>query len=140
MNQVILIGRLTKDPELRETSNGKPVASFTLAVDKFGEGADFINCVVWNKQAENLAKYQKKGGQIGVSGRIQTRDYDDEKGNKRYITEVVADSIEYLGTKKESSQELQTEEKKETNPFENFGNSIKSEGNGIEINDSDLPF
>lgn len=140
MNQVILIGRLTKDPELRETSNGKPVASFTLAVDKFGEGADFINCVVWNKQAENLAKYQKKGGQIGITGRLQTRDYDDEKGNKRYVTEVVADSIEYLGTKKESSQELQTEEKKETNPFENFGNSIKSEGNGIEINDSDLPF
>lgn len=134
MNQVILIGRLTKDPELRETSNGKPVASFTLAVDKFGEGADFINCVVWNKQAENLAKYQKKGGQIGVSGRLQTRDYDDEKGNKRYVTEVVADSIEYLGAKKEESN--QTQEKVE--PLEFSTKTTTQET--IEYTDSDLPW
>ena len=134
MNQVILIGRLTKDPELRETSNGKPVASFTLAVDKFGEGADFINCVVWNKQAENLAKYQKKGGQIGVSGRLQTRDYDDEKGNKRYVTEVVADSIEYLGAKKEEPN--QTQEKVE--PLEFSTKTTTQET--IEYTDSDLPW
>jgi single-strand DNA-binding protein len=134
MNQVILIGRLTKDPELRETNNGKPVASFTLAVDKFGEGADFINCVVWNKQAENLAKYQKKGGQIGVSGRLQTRDYDDEKGNKRYVTEVVADSIEYLGAKKEESN--QTQEKVE--PLEFSTKTTTQET--IEYTDSDLPW
>ena len=134
MNQVILIGRLTKDPELRETSNGKPVASFTLAVDKFGEGADFINCVVWNKQAENLAKYQKKGGQIGVSGRLQTRDYDDEKGNKRYVTEVIADSIEYLGAKKEESN--QTQEKVE--PLEFSTKTATQET--IEYTDSDLPW
>lgn len=132
MNQVILIGRLTKDPELRETSNGKPVASFTLAVDKFGEGADFINCVVWNKQAENLAKYQKKGGQIGVSGRLQTRDYDDEKGNKRYVTEVIADSIEYLGAKKEESNQTQEE------PMEFSTKTATQET--IEYTDSDLPF
>lgn len=134
MNQVILIGRLTKDPELRETSNGKPVASFTLAVDKFGEGADFINCVVWNKQAENLAKYQKKGGQIGITGRLQTRDYDDEKGNKRYITEVVADSIEYLGAKKEESN--QTQEPVE--PLEFSTKTTTQET--IEYTDSDLPW
>lgn len=134
MNQVILIGRLTKDPELRETSNGKPVASFTLAVDKFGEGADFINCVVWNKQAENLAKYQKKGGQIGITGRLQTRDYEDEKGNKRYITEVVADSIEYLGAKKEESN--QTQEKVE--PLEFSTKTTTQET--IEYTDSDLPW
>ena len=134
MNQVILIGRLTKDPELRETSNGKPVASFTLAVDKFGEGADFINCVVWNKQAENLAKYQKKGGQIGISGRLQTRDYEDEKGNKKYITEVVADSIEYLGAKKEESN--QTQEKVE--PLEFSTKTTTQET--IEYTDSDLPW
>ena len=134
MNQVILIGRLTKDPELRETNNGKPVASFTLAVDKFGEGADFINCVVWNKQAENLAKYQKKGGQIGVSGRLQTRDYEDEKGNKKYITEVVADSIEYLGAKKEESN--QTQEKVE--PLEFSTKTTTQET--IEYTDSDLPW
>lgn len=132
MNQVILIGRLTKDPELRETSNGKPVASFTLAVDKFGEGADFINCIVWNKQAENLAKYQKKGGQIGVSGRLQTRDYEDEKGNKRYVTEVVADSIEYLGAKKEESNQKQEE------PMEFSTKTATQET--IEYTDSDLPW
>lgn len=140
MNQVILIGRLTKDPELRETSNGKPVASFTLAVDKFGEGADFINCVVWNKQAENLAKYQKKGGQIGVSGRIQTRDYDDEKGNKRYITEVVADNIEYLGAKKESSPDSNQEQGKQE-PVEPLEFSTKTTTQEtIEYTDSDLPW
>ena len=132
MNQVVLIGRLSRDPELKETQSGKSVASFSLAVDKYGEGADFINCVVWGKQAENLVKYQSKGSQIGLSGRISTRSYDDTKGNKQYVTEVIADSIEFLGSKKEVQ--------KETNPFEEFGNNIKSEGNGIEIQDSDLPF
>jgi single-strand DNA-binding protein len=129
MNQVILTGRLTKDPELRTTTSDKQVASFTLAVDKYGEGADFINCIVWGKQAENLCKYQEKGSQIGLSGRIQTRSYEDDKGNKRNITEVVADSIEYLGTKKKDAP---TEE---ITPYD-----IKGEGNGIEIQDSDLPF
>lgn len=129
MNQVILTGRLTKDPELRTTQSDKQVASFTLAVDKYGEGADFINCIVWGKQAENLCKYQEKGSQIGLSGRIQTRSYEDDKGNKRNITEVVADSIEYLGAKKKDAT---TEE---VTPYD-----IKGEGNGIEITDSDLPF
>lgn len=129
MNQVILTGRLTKDPELRTTQSDKQVASFTLAVDKYGEGADFINCIVWGKQAENLCKYQEKGSQIGLSGRIQTRSYEDDKGNKRNITEVVADSIEFLGSKKKETTT------KEITPYD-----IKGEGNGIEITDSDLPF
>lgn len=129
MNQVILTGRLTKDPELRTTQSDKQVASFTLAVDKYGEGADFINCIVWGKLAENLCKYQEKGSQIGLSGRIQVRSYEDDKGNKRNITEVVADSIEFLGSKK---KETTTEE---VTPYD-----IKGEGNGIEISDSDLPF
>lgn len=129
MNQVILTGRLTKDPELRTTQSDKQVASFTLAVDKYGEGADFINCIVWGKQAENLCKYQEKGSQIGLSGRIQVRSYEDDKGNKRNITEVVADSIEFLGSKKKDAP---TED---ITPYD-----IKGEGNGIEITDSDLPF
>lgn len=133
MNQVILTGRLTKDPELRTTTSDKQVASFTLAVDKYGEGADFINCIVWGKQAENLCKYQEKGSQIALNGRIQTRTYDDAKGNKQYITEVVAESIEFLGNKKEQKEET-------SNPFEEFGNNLKSEGNGIEIQESELPF
>lgn len=142
MNQVVLTGRLTKDPELRITNSDKSVASFNIAVDKYGEGADFINCVVWGKQAENLCKYQEKGSQIALSGRISTRTYDDAKGNKQYITEVIADSIEFLGNKKKEETEYDAVQntRKETNPFEEFGNNIKSEGNGIEINDSDLPF
>lgn len=138
MNQVILTGRLTKDPELRTTQSDKQVVSFTLAVDKYGEGADFINCIVWGKQAENLCKYQEKGSQIGLSGRIQVRSYEDDKGNKRNITEVVADSIEYLGTKKKDAPEydaVNNTRKEEPTPYD-----IKGEGNGIEITDSDLPF
>lgn len=131
MNQVVLTGRLTKDPELRTTTSDKQVASFTLAVDKYGEGADFINCVVWGKQAENLCKYQGKGSQIALSGRISTRNYEDAKGNKQYVTEVIADSIEFLGTKKEQT---------ETNPFEEFGNNLKGNGNGIEIEETEYPF
>lgn len=138
MNQVVLTGRLTKDPELRTTQSDKQVASFTLAVDKYGEGADFINCIVWGKQAENLCKYQEKGSQIGLSGRISTRSYEDDKGNKRNITEVVADSIEYLGTKKKDTPEydaVNNARREESTPYD-----IKGEGNGIEIQDSDLPF
>lgn len=138
MNQVVLTGRLTKDVELKHTQSDKAVASFTLAVDKYGEGADFINCIVWGKQAENLCKYQEKGSQIGLSGRISTRSYEDDKGNKRNITEVVADTIEYLGTKKKDAPEydaVNNTRKEETTPYD-----IKGEGNGIEISDSDLPF
>ena len=142
MNQVVLTGRLTKDPELKTTNNDKSVASFTIAVDKYGEGADFINCVVWGKQAENLCKYQTKGSLIGLSGRISTRTYDDAKGNKQYITEVVAESIEFLGSKRREETEYDAVQnaRKETNPFEEFGQSIKGEGNGIELDSSDLPF
>lgn len=93
MNKVILIGRLTRDPELRTIANGTPTATFSLAVDRNftnqqGEReADFINCVVWRKQAENLAKYCTKGSQVAVEGRIQTRNYDAQDGTKRYVTE-----------------------------------------------------
>lgn len=142
MNQVVLTGRLTRDPELRETQSGKVVASFTLAVDRYKEGADFINCVVWGTQAENLFKYQSKGSQVGVVGKIQVRDYEDDKGNKRYITEVLADTIEYLSPKKKEGTEYDAVQnvRRETNPFEDFGENLKGEGNGIEISDSDLPF
>lgn len=138
MNQVILTGRLTRDPELRTTTSDKQVASFTLAVSKYEEKADFINCIVWGKQAENLCKYVSKGSQIALNGRISTRSYEDDKGNKRNITEVVADTIEYLGTKKSTSPEydaVNNARKEETTPYD-----IKGEGNGIEIQDSDLPF
>lgn len=105
MNRVILVGRLTKDPELRYTNTNIPVAQFTLAVNRRFTGtngerqADFINCVVWRQQAENLGKFIKKGGLIGVEGQIQTRTYDEPNGQRRYITEVVCDSISFLEPK-----------------------------------------
>ncbi|MGE5627084.1 MAG: single-stranded DNA-binding protein [Solirubrobacterales bacterium] len=102
MNKVVLIGRLTKDPELKFTpGTGTAVATFTLAVDrrfsKDGQKeADFIPVVVWGKQAESTANYMNKGKMMGVSGRIQTRSYDAKDGSKRYVTEVIADEVQFL--------------------------------------------
>ena len=100
MTSIILIGRLTKDPELRDTQAGKAVCSFTLAVDRPYSGdkkeADFINVIVWNKVGENCAKYLSKGRKVAVQGRLQIRSYEDDKGYKKYITEVVANSVEFL--------------------------------------------
>ena len=110
MNKVILIGRLTKDPELKKTNSGLSYVQFNLAVNrnytnKSGEKqADFINCVVWRTQADNLVKYIKKGGLIGVEGEIQTRTYDDKNGIKKYITEVLCNSIEFLESKSQQSK------------------------------------
>ena len=105
MNKVFLIGRLTKDPELRYTGSNIAVATFSLAVNRNfsnqnGEReADFINIVVWRKQAENVKNYLTQGSQVAIDGRIQTRSYDDQDGKKRYVTEVVADNVEFLGSK-----------------------------------------
>lgn len=105
MNKVTLVGRLTKDPELKFTPGaGTAVTTFTLAVNrKFKkEGqpeADFIPVVVWGKMAENVAQYMSKGRQIGICGRIETRNYDAKDGTKRYVTEVIAEDVEFLGNK-----------------------------------------
>lgn len=101
INRAVLTGRLTKDIELRNTVTGTSVASFTLAVARnvVREGqqqADFINCVVWGRLAETMAKYLNKGSLIGVEGRIQTRHYDDDHGVKKHITEVVIDNFTFL--------------------------------------------
>lgn len=102
MNKIILIGRLTKDPDLRYTPNGAAVCTFTLAVDRPFSGdkkeADFINIVVWNKAGENAAKYLAKGRQAAVEGRLQIRIYDGDDGKKRWVTEVVADRVEFIGS------------------------------------------
>lgn len=111
MNKVILMGRLTKDVEVKYTqTNNTMVASFTLAVNrrfvKEGEQqADFINIVAWTKIAEFCSKYFKKGQQVGVIGRIQTRTWDDEQGMKRYVTEVVAEEVYFADSKKETTEE-----------------------------------
>lgn len=113
MNKVILIGRLTRDPELRYTGNNTPVATFSLAVNRSftnqnGEReADFINCVVWRKLAETVKNYLSQGSQVAVDGRIQTRTYDDQNGQRRYITEVIVENIDFVGTRRENSQSSQ---------------------------------
>ena len=110
MNKVILIGRLARDPEMRTTPSGVATTSFTIAVQRNyanAQGdreADFISCVAWRKQAENIAKYCTKGSQVAVDGRIQTRNYDAQDGTKRYVTEVIADNVSFLGGRSTSSE------------------------------------
>ena len=112
-NKVVLIGRLTRDPELRYTPNNIPVCTFSLAVNRpfqssgaNDKNADFFNCTAWRKQAENVAKYVSKGSMVAIEGRLQTRDYMDEKINaRRYITEVVCDSVVFLDTKSQGSDD-----------------------------------
>ena len=111
MNKVILMGRLTRDPEVRYTqTNNTVVASFSLAVNRRfvrqGEErqADFINIVAWSKLGEFCSKYFKKGQQVGIIGRIQTRNYDDEQGIKHYVTEIIAEEVYFAGDKKDATQ------------------------------------
>lgn len=155
INNLTLVGRLTKDPVLKYTGNGTAVATFTLAVNRnftnqSGEReADFINCVIWRKPAETLTNYAKKGVLIGVTGRIQTRSYDNQQGQKVYVTEVIADNFQLLESKKaDFSQNTQgsgvsnsqtnnyTRNQQNTNSAtaDPFGNS------SIDISDDDLPF
>lgn len=102
LNRVVLAGRLTKDPELRYTPNGNAVANFTIAINRSyrnqqGEQeADFINCVAWRNQAENLANYMRKGSLIGVDGKVQSRSYENQEGRRVFVTEVLAESITFL--------------------------------------------
>ncbi|MHC5373085.1 single-stranded DNA-binding protein [Enterococcus sp. LJL120] len=110
INNVVLVGRLTKDPDLRYTSNGAAVATFTLAVNRNftnqdgNREADFINCVIWRKPAETMANYARKGTLLGVTGRIQTRNYENQQGQRVYVTEVVADNFQLLESRNASEQ------------------------------------
>lgn len=143
MNKVFLIGRLSKDIELRYTQSNKAVASTTIAVNrqKKEDGADFINLVVWGKQAENLHNYQKKGNQIAVDGRIQTRNYEDSNGNKRYVTEVIAENIKFLDSKKEeNAQNNQNIAQKSNSEILKDAMNDNSFGEQMTITDEDLPF
>lgn len=106
INRVVLVGRITKDPDLRKTQNGTSVVSFTIAcnrrVPSQGQDADFISCVAWNKTADFMAQYVKKGALLGLEGRIQTRSYDDRDGKRVYVTEVIADNVQFLESKKQA--------------------------------------
>ena len=114
INNVVLVGRLTKDPDLRYTSSGTAVATFTLAVNRNftsqngNREADFIDCVIWRKSAETLANYARKGTLLGVTGRIQTRSYDNQQGQRVYVTEVVAENFQLLESRAASENRQQT--------------------------------
>ncbi len=163
MNKVFLIGRLTRDPELRYTDSNIPVATFSIAVNRnytnqAGEReADFINIIVWRKQAENVKNYIGKGSQVAIDGRIQTRSYERD-GQRRYVTEVVADNVQFLDTR--GSRENANNNSNGFNSFppvdevtpndfpsakEEPTTSVKNDpfadfGSSIEINDDELPF
>lgn len=115
MNRVVLVGRMTRDPELRRTNSGAAVTTFTLALNRNfnsadGQQADYINCVVWNKVAENVERYCSKGSLVGVDGRLRSRSYDNAQGQKVYVVEVVCDSVQFLETRasRERNQQMQS--------------------------------
>lgn len=122
INNVVLVGRMTRDAELRYTPQNQAVATFTLAVNRnfknqSGEReADFINVVIWRQQAENLANWAKKGALIGITGRIQTRNYENQQGQRVYVTEVVADNFQLLESR--ASREGQSSGGYTSNNFE----------------------
>ena len=112
INRVVLVGRMTRDPELRRTQNGSAVTSFTLAMNSpkrndEEQQADYISCVTWNKVAENVEKYCSKGSLVGVEGRLRSRTYDNAQGQRVYVTEVVCDSVQFLETKPRDKYEEQ---------------------------------
>lgn len=142
LNSVVLVGRLTKDPELRYTPNNQAVATFALAVNRpfksqNGEReVDFINCVIWRQQAENLANWAKKGALIGITGRIQTRNYENQQGQRVYVTEVVAENFQLLEFNKQNVQNQTQSHSQQPN----FGRNEQMQSNPMDILDSDLPF
>lgn len=143
LNNISLVGRLTKDVELRYTPSNVAVATFTLAVNRTFKNengdreADFINCVMWRQQAENLANWAKKGALIGITGRIQTRSYDNQQGQRVYVTEVVAETFQLLESRNSQGQNQgqQRQAQQETPDF-----SRNANGNPLDISDDMLPF
>lgn len=137
INNVTLVGRLTRDPELRHTTSNVAVATFNLAVNRNFKGAngereaDFINCMIWRKQAELFADWCKKGNLVGITGRIQTRSYDNQQGQRIYVTEVVAETFQQLEKRDNSANQSNIEEQMPAS----FGAT-----NPLDISDKDLPF
>lgn len=134
LNNVVLVGRMTRDAELRYTPSNVAVATFTLAVNRIFKNengdreADFINCVMWRQQAKNLANWAKKGALIGITGCIQTRSYDNQQGQRVYVTEVVAEQFQLLESKGQGNQGQQQSP------------DISRQGAPMDISDDDFPF
>lgn len=141
LNSVTLVGRMAGDAELRYTPNNQAVATFRLAVNRpfknqNGEReAYFINCVIWRQQAENLANWAKKGALIGIAGRIQTRSYENQQGQRVYVTEVVADSFQLLESRKDREG---GQSQGYSHP--DFSRQTQMNANPMDISDDDLPF
>ena len=161
INNITLVGRLTKDPELRYTANGTGVATFTLAINRnftnqAGEReADFVQCVIWRKPAETLANYARKGTLLGVTGRFQTRSYDNQQGQRVYVTEVVAENFQLLESKATSEQRQSTQASQPTQqanrqnynepltsgfPSDSDMPAVAPVGATLDVSDDDLPF
>lgn len=140
LNNVVLVGRMTRDAELRYTPQNQAVATFSLAVNRNfknqnGErDADFINCVIWRQQAENLANWAKKGALIGITGRIQTRSYENQQGQRVYVTEVVAEKFQLLENQKERGNQQPVDNQPD------FGRNEPMNANPMDISTDDLPF
>ncbi len=167
INRTVLVGRLTRDPELRYTNGGAAVATFTVAVNRQftnqnGEReADFISCVIWRKAAENFANFTHKGSLVGIDGRIQTRNYENQQGTRVYVTEVVADNFSLLESKAESEKRQEESNRYSGGRMPSAGagaagatrnadnanaarssqnDSFANNGDQIDISDDDLPF
>lgn len=158
INRVVLVGRLTRDVEVRKTTNGLSVASFTVACDRRQrrdaqnqQSADFISCVAWRQTADFLGQYARKGALVGVEGRIQTRNYDGQDGRKVYVTEVLCDTVQLLESKSQSqnrdynNSQVSDYPINDTNSFDTesndpFGNSDFDTGPSMDISSDDLPF
>ncbi|CAJ1227087.1 single-stranded DNA-binding protein [Levilactobacillus zymae] len=151
INRVVLTGRLTRDVDLRYTQSGDAVGTFNLAVDRRfknqqGEReADFVQCVIWRKSAENFANFFHKGSLVGIEGRIQTRNYENQQGNRVYVTEVIVENFSFLesgnrnnstGTYGNDSKSSTTTSGQSTTGNDPFANT----GDSIDVNDNDLPF
>jgi single-strand DNA-binding protein len=146
LNNVTLAGRLTKDPELRFTPNGVAVATFTLAINRPFENqqgereADFVNCVIWRKPAENVANFLKKGDLAGVTGRIQTRSFEGNDGKRVYVTEVLAESVQFGPKSGSGTNQTGNNQNGHTGQNGSRGGDPFAGGGQIDISDDDLPF
>ena len=142
LNRALLVGRLTRDPELRRKGSGKAVTYFNLAVERNfksdDQEADFINCVCWGKIAENTERYCSKGSMVSVDGKIQTRNYENNQGQKVYVTEVIADSVQFIQTNRNNN--TATAAQAPVNNYANNGLIHQFEDEGLVKEEDDIQF
>ena len=131
MNRITIVGNLTAKPELRYTKSNTATCNFTVAVPRIKDGTDFINCIVWGKQAENLCNYMDKGNKIAIDGRLETSTYEKQDGTKGYKTEVVAQTIEFIGGKKMQESAV-AKKKDQVDIYAEFGDIVSTDANYLD--------